>query len=51
MRSCTVLGVQRRAEVARRGRLRWFWHVERIRMEMIGCRPVDMWWGRGEMYR
>ena len=42
-----LLGVQSRAEVARRGRLRWFGHVERIRMEMIGCQPVEMWWGRG----
>ena len=28
MRSCTVLGVQSVAEVVRRGRLRWFGHVE-----------------------
>ena len=39
-----LLGVQSVAEVAR---LRWFGHVERIRMEMIGCQPVEMWWGRG----
>ena len=43
-----LLGVQSVAEVARRGRLRWFGHVERIRMEMIGCQPG---WGGGEMHR
>jgi len=43
----SLLGVQSMAEVARRGRLRWFGHVEHIRMEMIGCQPVEMWWGRG----
>ena len=43
----SLLGVQSVDEVARRGRLRWFGHVERIRMEMIGCQPVEMWWERG----
>ena len=35
----SLLGVEIVAEVVRRGRLRWFGHVERIRVEMIGCRP------------
>ena len=41
-----LLGVQSVAEVVRRGRLRWFgmWNV---RMRMIGCRLVEMWWWRG----
>ena len=40
------LGVQSMAKVVRRVRLRWFgmWNV---RMEMIGCRPVEMWLWRG----
>ena len=28
MRTCSLLGVQRVAKVVRRGRLRWFGHVE-----------------------
>ena len=43
-----LLGVQSVAEVARRGRLRWFGHVKRIRMEMIGCQAGG---DKGEMYR
>ena len=45
MRSCTVFsGVQSIAEVVRCGRLRWFGYVERnfVRVEMIGCQPVEM---------
>ena len=41
----SLLGVQSVNEVVRRGRLRWFGHVERKRM--IGCWPVEMWWWQG----
>ena len=39
----SFLGVESVAEVVRRGRLRWFGHVE------TRCWPVGMWWCRGEM--
>ena len=38
----SLLWVQSVAEVVRRGRLRWFGHVE-----MIGYQPVEMWWWQG----
>ena len=40
----SLLGIQSVEEVVRRGRLRWFGHVE---VGMIGCRPVEMWWWQG----
>ena len=43
----SLLGVQSIDEVVRRGRLRWFGHVERKSEEMIGCRHVEMWWWQG----
>ena len=33
----SLLVVQSVDEVVRRGRLRWFWHVERKNVVMIGC--------------
>ena len=42
----SLLGVQSVNEVVRRGRLRWFGHVE-LRVGMIGCLPVGMWWWQG----
>ena len=41
----SLLGVQSMAEVVRQGRFGLvMWS---IRVEMIGCRPVEMWWWRG----
>ena len=42
----SLLGVQSVDEVVRHGRLRWFgmWNV---RVGMIGCQPVEMWWWQG----
>ena len=40
----SLLGVQSVAEVVRHGRLSWFGHV---RVEMIGCRHVEMWQWQG----
>ena len=50
-RKCSVdlynlLGVQSIDEVVRRGRLRWFGHVE-CKSENDWCRPVAMWWWQG----
>ena len=42
----SLLGVQSVDEVVRRGRLRWFRHVERKSGD-DWCRPVEMWWWRG----
>ena len=42
----SLLGVQSFDEVVRRGRLRWFGHAE-LRVRMIECRPVEMWWWQG----
>ena len=43
----SLLGVQSVDELVRRGRLRWFGHVER--KGMIGCWTVESGGGRGEM--
>ena len=45
------LGVQSVDEVVRRGRLRWFGHVERKSGDdwVSACRNVEIWWWQGEM--
>ena len=42
----SLLGVQSVAEVVRRGRLRYFWHVERKSGDdwVSGCRSVEVAW-------
>ena len=42
------VGIQSVADVVRRGRLRWFGHLERESGDK-GCRSVEMWRGWGEM--
>ena len=39
----SLLGVQSMAEMARRGRLRWCLGMWNVRVEIIRCRPVEMW--------
>ena len=34
------------ADVVRRGRFRWFRHLERKGVD-DGCRPVEIWWWQG----
>ena len=45
----SLLDVQSVAGVVRRGRVRWFGHVEHKRM--IWCQPVEMLWWRGREVR
>ena len=39
----SLLDIQSVAVVVRRGRLRWVGHLERIRVGIIGCQPVEGW--------
>ena len=47
----SLLGVQSVADVARRGRLRCFGHLEPIRVWMIGYRPAERWRWQGRDVR
>ena len=35
----------------RRGKLRWFGHLDVVKVRMIGCQPGEMCWWRGRMCR
>ena len=41
---CSLLGVKSMAEVVRRGRLRWFGHLERTSVDelVLACRKVEV---------
>ena len=47
----SLLGVHSVADVVRRGRLRWFGHLERIGVWMTGYRPVERWRCQGRDVR
>ena len=44
---CNLLGINCVADVVRRGRLRWFGHLEHENVRMIGCLLAEGWWWRG----
>ena len=46
---CILLGINCVADVVRRGRLRWFGHLEHKSVDdwMIGCLLAESWWWRG----
>ena len=41
-----LLGINCVADVVRRGRLRWFGHLER-KSGIVGCLLAEGWWWRG----
>ena len=46
---CILLGIQSVVYVVRCGRLIWFGHLKHkgLKVWIIGCQPVEMWWWHG----